>query len=186
MILCNFISLRAFTVYMENSLLFEISLRSIWPKWNLHRSEFHYARSHVNADNEVTSHWSEILPRTFFWPVVFFFFILPSIPCSSVVLFSAGLFVSFSSCTGVFVREILVVLELLFILSFLLVCVGVLLLSHLFSFLFSGFVLLRLLRLLYSVSFWISEYFFCKTYSFWSDNCFIRELIICIFVVIIL
>ena len=64
MILRNFISLRAFTVYMENSLRFEISLRSIWLKWNLHRSEFHYAESHVNADNEVTSHRSEILPRS--------------------------------------------------------------------------------------------------------------------------
>ena len=31
-----------------------ISLWSTWPKWNLHRSEFHSARSHVNADNEVT------------------------------------------------------------------------------------------------------------------------------------
>ena len=56
MILRNFISLPAFTVYMENSLRFEISLRSNWPKWNLHRSEFHYTLSHVNADNEVTSH----------------------------------------------------------------------------------------------------------------------------------
>ena len=28
----------------------------------MHRSEFHYARSHENADNEVTSHRSEILP----------------------------------------------------------------------------------------------------------------------------
>ena len=64
MILRNFISLRAFTVYMENSLRFEISLRSIWPKWNLHRSEFHYAQSHVNADNEVTSHRSEILTHS--------------------------------------------------------------------------------------------------------------------------
>ena len=59
MILRNFISLRAFTVYMENSLRFEI-----WPKWNLHRSEFHYAQSHVNADNEVISHRSEILSRS--------------------------------------------------------------------------------------------------------------------------
>ena len=41
MILCNFVSLRAFTPYMENSLRFEISLWSIWLKWNLHRSEFH-------------------------------------------------------------------------------------------------------------------------------------------------
>ena len=32
-----------------------------WPKWNLRQSEFHSARSHVNADNEVTSHHSEIL-----------------------------------------------------------------------------------------------------------------------------
>ena len=55
---------RALTVYMENLLRFEISLRSNWPKWNLHRSEFHYARSHVNADNEVSSHGSEILPRS--------------------------------------------------------------------------------------------------------------------------
>ena len=61
MILRKFISLQAFTVYMENSLLFEISLRS---NWNLHWSEFHYARSHVNSDNEVTAHRSEILPRS--------------------------------------------------------------------------------------------------------------------------
>ena len=66
MILRNFISLRAFSVYTENSLRFEMSLRSIWPKWNLHRSKFHYAQSHVNADNEVTSHRSEVLPQ--FYP----------------------------------------------------------------------------------------------------------------------
>ena len=59
MILRNFISLRAFTAYMENSLRFEISLWSIWPVWNLHQSEFHSAQSHVNADNKVTSHRSE-------------------------------------------------------------------------------------------------------------------------------
>ena len=64
MILRNFVSLQAFTVYMENSLRFEISLRSIWPKWNLHQSEFHYTQSHVNADNEVTSHQREISPRS--------------------------------------------------------------------------------------------------------------------------
>ena len=64
MILRSFVSLWAFTVYMENSLPFEISLRSIWPKWNLHRIEFHYARSHVNADGEVTSHRSKNLPRS--------------------------------------------------------------------------------------------------------------------------
>ena len=29
----------------------------------MHRSEFHYAQSHVNADNEVTLHRSEILPQ---------------------------------------------------------------------------------------------------------------------------
>ena len=51
----NFILLRAFTVYMENA---------IWLKWNLHWSEFHYTRSHVNADNEIASHRSEILPRS--------------------------------------------------------------------------------------------------------------------------
>ena len=61
-ILRNFISLRAFTAYMENSLRFEISLPSNWPKWNLHRSEFHFAWTHVNANNEVTLHRSEILP----------------------------------------------------------------------------------------------------------------------------
>ena len=33
MILRNFISLQAFNVYMENSLRFEISRRSMWPKW---------------------------------------------------------------------------------------------------------------------------------------------------------
>ena len=64
MILCNLILLRAFTVYMENSLWFEILLRSIWPQWNLHWSEFHFARSHVNADNELTFRQSKILPRS--------------------------------------------------------------------------------------------------------------------------
>ena len=58
MILRKLISLREYTVCMENSLQFEISL----PSRNLHQSEFHCARSHVNADNEVTSHPSEILP----------------------------------------------------------------------------------------------------------------------------
>ena len=33
-------------------------------KWNLYQSEFHYARGHVNTGNEVTSHWSEILPQS--------------------------------------------------------------------------------------------------------------------------
>ena len=58
MILRNFISLRAFTVNMEISLRFEISLQ-----FNLkfRRNEFQSAQSHVNADNEVTSHRSEIL-----------------------------------------------------------------------------------------------------------------------------
>ena len=64
MILRKFILLQEFTVYMENSLHFEISLRSIWAKWNLHQNEFHYMRSHVNADNEVTSYRSEILPQS--------------------------------------------------------------------------------------------------------------------------
>ena len=64
MILHDFISLCAFTVYMENSLQFEILLWSIWPKWNLNRHEYHYAQSHVNADNEVPSHQSEILLRS--------------------------------------------------------------------------------------------------------------------------
>ena len=67
MILRNFIWLRAFTVHMENSLRFEISLRSIWPKRNLHRSEFHYTRSHANADNKVTSRRSKILPQSEIW-----------------------------------------------------------------------------------------------------------------------
>ena len=58
MILRNFISLQAITVYMGNSLRFEISLRSI------SRNEFHYARGHVNADNEVTSHRSEVLHQS--------------------------------------------------------------------------------------------------------------------------
>ena len=37
---------------------------SFWPKWNLHRSEFHFAWSHVNTDNEVTLHRNEISPRS--------------------------------------------------------------------------------------------------------------------------
>ena len=64
MILRNFISLRAFIVYMENLLRFEISLRSIWPKWNLHRSEFHSTQSHENADNKATSHQREIFSQS--------------------------------------------------------------------------------------------------------------------------
>ena len=48
---------------MENSLRFEISLRPIWQKWNLHQSEFHYARSHVNADYEVTSPKWNFIPK---------------------------------------------------------------------------------------------------------------------------
>ena len=54
----------AITVYMENSLPFETSLRSVWPKWNFDRSELHSARSHVNINNEVTSHQSEILSQS--------------------------------------------------------------------------------------------------------------------------
>ena len=50
----NFISLRAFTVYMKNSVQFEISLWSNWPKWHLHRSDFHSAWTHVNTNNEIT------------------------------------------------------------------------------------------------------------------------------------
>ena len=42
MILHNFISLLWFNIYMENWLWFELSLQSIWLKWNLHRNEFHF------------------------------------------------------------------------------------------------------------------------------------------------
>ena len=61
MILHNFISLRSFSVYMENPLRFELSLRSNLPKWNLHRSDFHFAWTHVSTNNEVTLHRSENL-----------------------------------------------------------------------------------------------------------------------------
>ena len=64
MILRNFISLWWFTVYMENSLRFEISLRSNWPKWSLHRSEFHFVWTHVNSNNAVTLDQSEVSPRS--------------------------------------------------------------------------------------------------------------------------
>ena len=64
MILRNFISLRAFTVYMENSLQFEISLWSIWPKWNLHQSEFHFDWTYVNTNDAITLHRHEILPQS--------------------------------------------------------------------------------------------------------------------------
>ena len=64
MILRNFVLLRAFTVCMENLLRFEISRRSIWAKWNLHRSEFHSTQSYVNAANEVTSYRSKILSQS--------------------------------------------------------------------------------------------------------------------------
>ena len=67
MILRNFISLRAFTVYMKNSLQFEISLQSNGPKWNLHRSEFNFDWSHANTDKEVTFHQSKILFRSEIW-----------------------------------------------------------------------------------------------------------------------
>ena len=39
----------------NNKALLHMCKWSIWPKWNLHRSEFHYTRSHVNVDNEVTT-----------------------------------------------------------------------------------------------------------------------------------
>ena len=55
MILRSFISLRAFTVHSENSLRFG-------PKWNLDRSEFHFAWTHVNANNEVT--YTEVKSQT--------------------------------------------------------------------------------------------------------------------------
>ena len=64
MILRNFISLRALTVYMKISLQFEISPRSDWPKWNLHWSEFHFAGTHVNVDNEDNLQQSELLHRS--------------------------------------------------------------------------------------------------------------------------
>ena len=62
MILRNFISLCAFTVYMESSLRLEISLWSIWQICT--KVSFTTPESHVNADNEVTSHRSEILSRS--------------------------------------------------------------------------------------------------------------------------
>ena len=64
MILRNFVSLRVFTLYMENSLRSEIHFGQIDRSEILHRSEFHYTRSYMNADNEVTSHQREILPRS--------------------------------------------------------------------------------------------------------------------------
>ena len=64
MILCNFISVLAFTVDIEKWLQFEISLWFHWPKWNLHRSEFHFTWNHLNADNEVTLHQIETLPQS--------------------------------------------------------------------------------------------------------------------------
>ena len=64
MILCNFISLLAYTVYMENSLRFEVSLWSNRPIWNLHQSEFNFAWGHVNADKQVTLHQIEIIPQS--------------------------------------------------------------------------------------------------------------------------
>ena len=52
MILRNFILLQVFTIYMENSLV-----------WNLHWSEFQFAWTPVDANNEVTLHRSEISNR---------------------------------------------------------------------------------------------------------------------------
>ena len=53
MILRKFISLRGFTVYMENSLRLEISHWSNWPKQNLQQSLFYLAWTHVNANNKL-------------------------------------------------------------------------------------------------------------------------------------
>ena len=53
-----------FTVYIENSPRFEFSPRSNLTKWNFHRSEYHFGRSHVNNNNKVILHRSEILPRS--------------------------------------------------------------------------------------------------------------------------
>ena len=47
---------------MENPLRFEISVNLTEVKF--YKSEFHYTRSHVNTDNEVTSHRSEILHQS--------------------------------------------------------------------------------------------------------------------------
>ena len=62
MILRNFISLRAFTVYMENSLRFEVSLRILFQIC----IEVSFTPPEVmfNADNEVILHRSEFLPRS--------------------------------------------------------------------------------------------------------------------------
>ena len=50
---------------MENSLRFEISLWSNWPKWNLRWSKLLFAWTHLNGNNEATLHRSEILPSDF-------------------------------------------------------------------------------------------------------------------------
>ena len=61
-ILCNFISLQAFTVYMEYLLQLEISIWSNWLKWNLYQNEFHFAWTNKNTNHEVTLYQVEILP----------------------------------------------------------------------------------------------------------------------------
>ena len=43
---------------------FEILLWSNWTKWNLQRSELHFTWTHVNENNEVNSHRSEILSQS--------------------------------------------------------------------------------------------------------------------------
>ena len=70
MILRNFISLKVFIYYLHEKLtavwkftsvkLIEVKLT----EWNLHRSDFHFAWTHMNTNNEVTSHRSEILPQS--------------------------------------------------------------------------------------------------------------------------
>ena len=53
----------------NNKALLHMCKWSIWPKWNLHRSEFHYTRSHVNVDNEVTTPKWNFTPKWNLKPV---------------------------------------------------------------------------------------------------------------------
>ena len=51
------------TLFHCGHLLFAWKTHCVWSKWNLHRNEFHFAWTHVNANNEVTLHWSEVFPK---------------------------------------------------------------------------------------------------------------------------
>ena len=64
MIMRNFVSLRAFTVYMKTRCGLKFHFGQFCQGEICTEVSFTTPESHVNADNEVTLHRSEILPQS--------------------------------------------------------------------------------------------------------------------------